>query len=92
MTSERAHGISEQPGDTCPKIDAVISEIREAIKCCERRFKTDEPEDLQRLLLDAQDYLDNLEDKLESIRAHVVKIRSWGQEWKDRALELDNYM
>jgi len=90
MTSERAYGICDQPADTCPKIDAVISDIKAAIKCCERRFETDEPEDLQRLLLDAQDYLDHLEDRLESIRDHVIKIRSWGQEWKDKAIETDN--
>lgn len=36
--------------------------------------------------------IDDVLKKIEGIRDHVSLIRSWGQEWKDMAIDLDDQL
>lgn len=90
-TSEQVLSIKEQPIDTCPMIDRVKDDIKNTLSsiqyyCNARTDSLDEAEDK----LSEIDSLSsiNLDDELEEIRTNVIKIRRWGQEWKDLAISL----
>lgn len=87
MTNEEAFNVSEQPEPTCPMIDSLIKKANEIMRTIAGYNRMNEDE-----LLSVVDDVDMLircfEDELNGIRHHVEKIRSWGQEWKDVALDL----
>lgn len=92
MSSEAELDLPEQPGDTCPMVDSVISMIKGAERVMEGYERLDKPDDLKEVIDGIERELfpwsEDAEDKLESIRAHVTDIREWGQAWKDLAKDL----
>lgn len=89
MSEETEHSISPEPGHTCPKIDDVIDKIKEALHKL-KGYNKMELDELKSSVSDAEWCLDSLmgrKGELEAIRDHVISIRSWGKEWKDKALE-----
>lgn len=91
MTNEEYFEVSKQPEPTCPMIDSLIKRANEIMKTIAGYNRMNEDE-----LLSAVDDVDTLiryfEDELNGIRHHVEKIRSWGQEWKDVALDLSEQL
>jgi len=87
MTNEEYFEVSEQPEPTCPMIDSLIKRANEIMKTIAGYDRMNEDE-----LLSAVDDVDTsiryFEDQLNEIRSHVEDIRSWGQDWKDVALDL----
>jgi len=86
MTSEEKNYISEQPGATCPAIDEVKSIEKEYTNHFKGYHKLDEDE-LKDLIKDFDSYWWHFSDDCEKIRKNVEAIRSWGEEWKQLALE-----
>ncbi len=87
MSSERAFGVSEQPEETCPMIDAVLKGIADAISSA-KASDGDDVNELKDALSDVDWAISGIPSDLENIRRHITDIRSWGQEWKDQAKEL----
>lgn len=93
MSSEVEYGLPEQPGDTCPMIDDVISILRNAESHLKGYERLEDPDELKEVISNIETELfwgwkSNTEGKLEEIRAHVTTIREWGQAWKDLAKDL----
>jgi len=93
MSSEVEYGLPEQPGDTCPMIDDVISMLRNAESHLKGYDRLEDPDELKEVISNIEAELfwgwkSNAEGKLEEIRAHVTAIRKWGQAWKDLAKDL----
>jgi hypothetical protein len=87
-TSEQRHGISPQPGDTCPLIDKA----RACVEKCQREmrnYERAEEAELRDMLSTVESELADLigwrSGLLEEIRVRASEIRHWGQEWKDAA-------
>lgn len=85
MTSEEKYEISKQPDEACPLVDEAIGLIKEALDDLKGWDKMD-LDDLQSACDYAEWRLGNID--LEPLRQRASEIRNWGQEWKDRALEL----
>lgn len=88
-TSEVEHGVSEQPPETCPMIDEVLSIIE---KCQDglRGYERMEEEEMRDALKDIEYALAEItgyrhNGPLEKVRQNAGAIRAWGQEWKDLA-------
>lgn len=91
MASEELYGITKQPEDTCPLIDAALSEINGMQKRI-RGYERASEEELRDMLSDVERDLGILSGYgrsglLEDIRRRVSEVRAWGKEWKDLAKE-----
>lgn len=86
MSSETTHNLPEQPGNTCPMIDDVISLGNCIFKTTRRYDRLDSVEELHKVISDVESDLFGLTSQMESIRGHVSSIRDWGQAWKELAL------
>ena len=88
-SSEKRYGISKQPSETCPLIDAAMKAVQEAQEYTQRSDRDSEEELRERLwrielaLSELVQYRN--QGILEDIRNNVSAIRNWGQEWKDLA-------
>ena len=87
MTNEEAFEVSKQPNPTCPMIDSLIKRANEIMKTVRGYSKADE-EELRSMVDGVDTLISYFEDELNDIRHHVEMIRTWGQEWKDVALNL----
>lgn len=87
MTSEEQNDISEQPAPTCPMIDEIILNIRDAERAIKGYEKTDDADELRQMIESVEFEIDII-DKLERIRRHVELIRKWGEEWKQLAISI----
>lgn len=85
MSSEKDNGIMEQPENTCPLIDSVISDLESALDDLEGWRHMNE-EELREACDNAEWRISHAD--LEPIRHHVTQVREWGQQWKDLAKEL----
>lgn len=90
-TSEQTYGIRAQPPPTCPIIDEALDEVQLIAKCI-RGYERAGEEELRNMISEIETrigFLDGYRKTglLEDIRDNVVKIREWGQEWKDLAKE-----
>lgn len=90
MTSEEGYGIQEQPSPTCPMIDALNKNLRDAWSAMKGYYRDDDSESLRSRLAEVEFLLfgagGDAEARLEAIRDHVERVRLWGQEWKEFAL------
>jgi len=97
VTSEHRHSIRPQPKDTCPLLDAAITEVEnveyysnKAINLLgldiEDRTQKDLEDALQALSYIAECVRD-CKAAIEEARENVVAIREWGQDWKEKGLE-----
>ncbi len=86
-TNEDRFGIIKQPKDTCPMIDALITKIRKMISIIKGYSKA-EPEELLEMVDNIDTEISYFESELEEIRSNPQAIRSWGNEWKQKAIEL----
>lgn len=92
MSSEKRLGISAQPSDTCPMIDKVIESVNEFNRITRGYERCEDLGELRNMIdrIDSELFWSpSIDRRMEEIRAHVIKIRAWGQEWKDKALELE---
>lgn len=87
MTNEEHFKLPEQPAETCPLIDKIIKKIN-LIDQSTRRYERDEHDELKDRLNEIEWAVSGLINDMEVIRKHVESIRSWGQAWKEKALEL----
>lgn len=87
MTNEEAFEVREQPAPTCPMIDSLIKRSNEIMKTI-RGYNRANEEELRLMVDDVDTSIRYFEDQLNEIRSHVEDIRSWGQDWKDVALDL----
>ena len=89
MSEEKRFGICKEPFQTCPMIDEVIDGLNEVDKIVHKFKNSEDPEVLRDCL---SDILDNLpsERQMENIRENIIAIRSWGEEWKQFAIN-ENY-
>ena len=84
MSSEIIHGITEQPADSCPLVDAAaksLDQVRHEL----RLWETMTESELRNACDYAEFYAASLDTELEEIRAANEAIRAWGQEWKELA-------
>lgn len=95
MTSEERYGISKQPPETCPMINAGLEDLKNMVKenaYASRNMRRADEDELRSLLeevLDMNDrYYGDVEDAFEKARKNATAIREWGQEWKDLAKEM----
>jgi hypothetical protein len=79
MASENDHGISRQPGPTCPMLDAAIDNIRDASRLA---YDKADPDDIEA-------ECDSAEANIENARHNVERIRDWGREWKEFAKQAE---
>lgn len=92
MSSEKEHGITEQPAPTCPMIDKILRKLERVEQAMRNFDRFDDPEQLKTILCTVEDELFNwnssVYDNLDEIRTHVENTREWGEEWKQYALKL----
>ena len=88
MTSEEKFGIVKQPKDTCPMIDEVIRYIDKIQSAVYRHEKLDEDR-LRSAVNDVECFVSGLSETMEIIRINTDAIRNWGNEWKEKAKELN---
>lgn len=86
IPTEKAFGISKEPSQTCPMIDAVISKINSCLKMSDKCSEDDEPKNLYEIIYDMRYELSKIESEMENIRSHVIDIRAWGEEWKNECV------
>lgn len=86
-TNEDRFGIIKQPKDTCPMIDELIKKIRR-IQSDIKGYSKAEPEELMEMVDNVDTETSYFESDLEEIRTNAQAIRSWGNEWKQKAIEL----
>lgn len=87
-TSEERNSIQQQPGDICPFLDVMLERMWEAQKHIKFSTKFDSVEEYRCLLVDLESSLvDTGEVQLELARQEIIKLRAWGQAWKEKALE-----
>mgnify|MGYP001767605956 CR=1 FL=1 len=86
-TNEERFGIIKQPKDTCPMIDELIKKIRQ-IQSDIKGYSKAEPEELLDMVDSVDTEISYFESNLEEIRTNTQAIRSWGNEWKQKAIEL----
>lgn len=90
MTSEERNSIQKQPGDICPFLDVMLERMWEAQKHIKLSAKYDSVEEHKRLLVDLEcSLVDVGEIQLELAREEIIKLRAWGQAWKEKALGVD---
>ena len=89
MSEEKRFGICKEPFQTCPMIDEVIRGLNEVEKIANKFKNSEDPKELRDCLFDILDYLPS-ERQMENIRDNVIAIRSWGEEWKQFAMN-ENY-
>jgi len=95
MTNEQRFAIAPQPEATCPMIDAIIKKLNSAERSIRGFQKLDDVDELKEVIDSIHSDLfswNDLESDLEKIRKHVEKIRNWGEEWKQLAINLDEQM
>lgn len=88
MTSEERCGIIEQPPPTCPLIDRVKGDTLDAL-CCIKRICKGDTDEIRDLLDEMENLIDLAAEEMEDIRERVENIRAWRNEWKARAIDLD---
>ena len=95
-TSEILFGIDPQPNYQCSDIDSYIQNNSMAVKDIKYYVHiikgSDDLEHIEKLvgfIEDESNCLDN-GSELEDLRLACVKIREWGQQWKDIAKRLIN--
>ena len=88
MTSESQRDIPPQPKDTCPMIDSVINSLDSIKRGMKKYDRIDDVATLHSMLYDIEWDLD-LDADMEKIRTNVCLIRSWGEAWKEYALQLE---
>lgn len=86
-TNEDRFGIIKQPKDTCPMIDELIKKIRR-IQSVIKGYSKAEPGELLEMVDNVDTETSYFEIYLEGIRTNIEAIRSWGNEWKQKAKEL----
>lgn len=86
-TSEERYGIVAQPEPTCPVIDAVLNELKDA-KSRIKGWGSMEFEDLKGAVDYVEWYIDRAKDELENVRQSNMALRNWGEEWKRKAKSL----
>lgn len=95
-TSEELLGFNSQLPDQCPLLDEIIQAFEteaKNIKDVERNLKDVEEAADQIGDLDWADYnLRNLSGEVEKVRENIIALRTWGQEWKDLAKRLVEYV
>ncbi len=87
-TSEEQLGIIEQPPESCPLVNAVLSTV-EIGKRETYGWKHMDEADLREAVEYAEWRLEQIEGEIELVRDANESIRAWGQEWKELALELE---
>ena len=85
MTSEERYGINEQPDATCGMIDAIKRDVVSAESLLDSCSDDSDQEFLAHQAWKSSMELYGVADRLEDLRDHVIKIRQWGQQWKDLA-------
>lgn len=81
VTTEFFLSINETPNDTCPYIDEAITGIEKALKELDG-------EDIGDIKYWVNYHLSGLDRVLEDARENVIKIREWGQKYKDELKRL----
>lgn len=95
MTNEQRFEIAPQPEATCPMIDAIIKKLNSVERSIRGFQNLDDVDELKEVIDSIHSDLfswNDLESDLEKIRNHVEKIRNWGEEWKQLAINLDEQM
>lgn len=93
MTSEKEYEITKQPEETCPLVDKAIKAVTLAQDHLSGYEKLEEAE-LKHVIWLVELELGEIvgyrgQGSLEDIRESNQRLRQWGQEWKEKALELD---
>lgn len=96
-TSEIRFGISKQPDETCPLINETIGFAQAAMDAIPRNYYGLQESEYISIIKDFEYYLSYLiagrkGGKLEEIREANQSIRQWGQEWKEKAIELETQL
>lgn len=86
QSSESILGMIEPPEYQCPRIDAQIEKIAQAISICRsaRRMGDIDASTLD----DVECQIYSVNDELNSLRFAIDELRAWGFEWKKLAKEL----
>ena len=88
-TSEEIFDIEKQPDNQCPLIDEVIKEIKD--RCLDIKYSLRDLKDVEGTeeqcfeIESAIGDIDYLDGNLEEIRENIIKLRTWGEAWKDLA-------
>lgn len=89
-STEYLLGIDKPPEYQCRHIDSILRELNYANDAIHKSKRYDDIEDLKECLDDIENALYNLDYDLEDIRDAIVKVRGWGEQWKQVAKDLLN--
>jgi hypothetical protein len=89
MTSEERHSIDEQPEETCPLVDKLINNASAVLQNIRFYERYDDIKILHDMMWNVEYHGSDIEGQAEQIRAANVAIRCWGEQWKQRALQLE---
>lgn len=85
LTSESLLGIIEQPEDSCYEINEGIANVRSIMERSLKALNAKKPTTKDKHMSEALKVAGELEDQFEYCRLQCIKIRQWGQEWKNLA-------
>ncbi len=97
-TSELMFGTSPQMENQCPVIDDIISDLHSEASTAKdnaynlRRMDEEDFHSVGEESADALSWIDfnlrGMDTKLDQLRDNIVLLRSWGEEWKNIALNM----